>query len=173
MIELEKTYLVKYIPSGLEGCRSKEIIDIYIPGLSPHPTLRLRNIAGNFEITKKEPVDVNNPEYQVEQTIALNEIEFNEIAKLGGKRIHKTRYLYPCNGRTAEIDVFQGSLEGLVVVDFEFDNRADMDSFEMPDFCLADVTDDVFIAGFKLSGKRYESIEDDLAKLGYKKLSVN
>ena len=58
-------------------------------------------------------------------------------------------------------------------LDFEFDNRAEIDSFEMPDFCLADVTDDIFIAGFRLSGKCYEDIEDDLARFGYRKLSVD
>jgi len=173
IVELEKTYLAKYIPSGLERCRSKEIIDIYIPGFCDHPTLRLRKIADNFEITKKEPVDENDPAHQIEQTIVLNKEEFNVFSKLDGKKVHKRRYLYPCNGRTAEIDVFQGALKGLVVVDFEFDDRAELDSFEMPGFCLADVTEEVFIAGFKLSGKRYESIEDDLARFGYKKLSVN
>lgn len=173
IVELEKTYLAKYIPSGLEVCRSKEIIDIYIPGSSSHPTLRLRKIADNFEMTKKEPVDENDPAYQIEQTIVLTETEFNEIAKLDGKKLHKIRYLYPCNGGTAEVDVFQGALSGLVVVDFEFDGRAEMDSFKMPDFCLADVTEDLFIAGFKLSGKCYGDIEDDLARFGYKKLSVN
>ena len=43
----------------------------------------------------------------------------------------------------------------------------------MPDFCLADVTQEVFIAGGMLCGKCYKDIEDDLARIGYKKLSVN
>ena len=69
--------------------------------------------------------------------------------------------------------MFQGALCGLVLVDFEFDDRAELDSFEMPDFCLADVTDEVFIAGFKLSGKKYVDIEDNLTRFGYKKLSLD
>ncbi|MCK5289740.1 MAG: hypothetical protein KAJ56_02240, partial [Candidatus Aenigmarchaeota archaeon] len=162
MIELEKTYLIKYIPSDLKECRSREIIDNYIPESSADPIIRLRKVDGKYEITKKEPVDENDPAHQIEQTIVLTEIEFNEFSKLGGRMLHKIRYLYPYNGRTAEIDVFQGALSGLVLVDFEFDDRAELDSFEMPDFCLADVTDDIFIAGFRLSGKCYEDIEDDL-----------
>ena len=173
MIELEKTYLVKSLPSGLSGCRSKEIIDSYIPGSIVDPVIRLRKVDGKYEITKKEPVDENDPAHQIEQTIVLTEEEFNGFSKLDGRMLHKVRYLYPYNGRTAEIDVFQGALSGLVLVDFEFDDRAELDSFEMPDFCLADVTEDIFIAGFRLSGKCYEDIEDDLARFGYRKLSVD
>ncbi|MEA2004485.1 MAG: hypothetical protein U9O53_06050 [archaeon] len=173
MIELEKTYLVKYLPPGLSGCRSKEIIDNYIPESSVDPVIRLRNVGGKYEITKKEPVDENDPAHQIEQTIVLTETEFNEFSKLGGKMLHKIRYLYPCNGRTAEVDVFQGALSGLVVADFEFDDRAELDSFEMPDFCLDDVTDEVFIAGFRLSGMCYGDIGGKLARFGYKKLSVD
>ena len=173
IVELEKTYLAKYIPLGLEGCRSKEIIDIYIPGSSTHPSLRLRKDGSKYEMTKKELANEGDASHMIEQTIVLTEIEFNELAKLDGKKVHKIRYLYPCNGRTAEIDVFQGALEGLVVVDFEFDAVEDKDSFNMPDFCLADVTQDVFIAGGMLCGKCYKDIEDDLARFGYKMLSVN
>ena len=40
----------------------------------------------------------------------------------------------------------------------------------MPDFCLADVTQEVFIAGGMLCGKKYESIRVPLEHLGYKKI---
>lgn len=39
----------------------------------------------------------------------------------------------------------------------------------MPDFCLADVTQEKFTAGGILAGKKYSDIEAELEKYGYKK----
>jgi len=173
MIELERTYLAKYLPKGLSNCDSKEIIDIYIPKSSIHPTLRIRKNGSKYEITKKEPVKGNDSSHQREQTIILTESEFKELAQLDGKKTYKIRYCYDYNGRTAEIDVFQGTLKGLIIVDFEFKEIGEKDSFEMPDFCLIDITQEEFIAGGMLCGKSYEDIEDDLKRFNYSKLFLN
>ena len=171
MIELEKTYLAKSLPDNLKECKSKEIIDVYIPKSSVHPTLRLRKNGDKFELTKKEPVD-GDVSRQEEQTIVLTEEEFNDLDKhLDGKRVSKIRYFYDYEGRTAEIDVFQEDLTGLVVVDFEFTDPKDKDDFEMPDFCLADITPEEFIAGGMICGKTYEDIKEDLERFGYQKLN--
>lgn len=172
MVELEKTYLAKYIPRGLTHYECAEVIDIYIPADSMHPKLRIRKNGRKHEITKKQPVQGNDASHQMEQTIKITEEEFNALSNIAGKRIHKVRYYYPYNGRTAEIDVFQGSLEGLVLVDFEFTTTEDKDNFAMPDFCLADVTQEEFIAGGMLCGKTYENITDNLRKFVYSKLSI-
>ncbi len=121
-------------------------------------------------MTKKEPVNYGDASHQKEQTIQLTESEFNELSQLNGKRIHKLRYLYDYNGKTAEFDVFQGDLKGLVVVDFEFDSIEEKDSFEMPDFCLVDITQEDFIAGGMICGKSYEDIESELDRFDYKRL---
>lgn len=170
MIELEKTYLVKKLPENLKDCKFKEIIDVYIPKSSDHPKLRLRKNGDKFEITKKEPVNNGDASHQEEQTIILTETEFNALNELEGKRIHKLRYYFDYNGRIAEVDVFQDLLKGLILVDFEFTSIEEKDRFEMPDFCLADVTQELFIAGGMICGKSYEDIEDDLDRFDYKKL---
>ena len=56
------------------------------------------------------------------------------------------------------------------MVDFEFETSEEKESFEMPDFCLADVTQEVFTAGGMICGKSYEDIENDLNRYNYKKL---
>jgi CYTH domain-containing protein len=68
------------------------------------------------------------------------------------------------------VDVFQDELSGLVLVDFEFKEVTDKNNFEMPDFCLSDVTQDKFFAGGMLCGKKYSDIEVHLGELGYKKI---
>ena len=172
MKELERTFLVKLIPDDLHMNKSKEIIDIYIPASSEHPVLRIRKYGNKYEMTKKQPVNGDASE-QEEQTIKLTEHEFNELIKLGGKKVRKMRYYYEHNRRIAEFDVFQDALKGLVLVDFEFENNEQKAVFPMPDFCLVDVTHEEFIAGGKLCGKVYEDIENQLRLFKYNKIFLN
>jgi len=171
MIELEKTYLAKKFPANLKSCKFKEIIDVYIPKTSEHPKLRLRKNGDKYELTKKEPVNEGDASHQKEQTIILTETEFNSLnEQLEGKRVHKIRYYYDYNGRTAEFDVFQDALKGLVVVDFEFATMEEKEDFEMPDFCLVDMTQEAFLAGGMICGKSYEDIENNLKRYKYNKI---
>jgi len=171
MNELEKTYLAKELPKGLKNCKSKEIIDVYIPKTSEHPVLRLRKNGDKFELTKKEPIREGDSSHQNEQTIVLTETEFKALNnQVKGKRVRKIRYFYDFEGRIAEFDVFQNDLLGLVVVDFEFKTLEEKEKFIIPDFCLAEVTQEKFIAGGMLCGKSYRDIKKDLEKFGYNKL---
>jgi len=169
MIELERTFLAREVPKGLKECKYKEIIDIYIPKTG-HPSLRVRKNGNKFEITKKVPIKDNDASQYDEQNIIITETEFNELNKLDGKKVRKIRYYYLFNGRTAEVDVFKDLLEGLILIDFEFNSAEEKDSFEIPDFCLAEVTQEEFIAGGMISGKSYKDIEKQLEKYGYRKL---
>ncbi len=170
MIELEKTYLAKNLPEDLEEHDSKEVVDIYIPKESDHPSLRIRKNGDKYEITKKEPIKEGDASIQKEQTVNLKEEEFKALEKLDGKKLRKIRYSYKTENYEAEIDVFQDDLKGLVVVDVEFEVEDEKDNFEMPEFCLAEVTQEKFIAGGMLCGKSYEDIEEDLKKFNYKKI---
>jgi CYTH domain-containing protein len=170
MIELERTFLAKRLPEGLEDCKSKETLDVYIPKDSVHPCLRIRKQGDRCEITKKEPVKEGDASQQVETTISLTPAEFESFDKLEGKRLRKIRHYLPCAGRTAEVDVFQDKLKGLVVIDFELEDIEEMKAFKMPDFCLADITQEVFTAGGMLCGKSYDEIKKHLDKHHYKKL---
>lgn len=171
-IELEKTYLLKYLPPGLEKSAYKDMVDIYIPKSAVHPNLRIRKRGSKMEITKKSPVSEGDASKQVEQTIPINESEFGEFNLLEGKRIYKRRYTYNYMGKEAEVDIFKENLEGLILVDFEFSDIAGMESFKVPDFCLAEVTQEDFIAGGMLAGKKYLDIENELAKFSYRKLDT-
>ena len=121
-------------------------------------------------MTKKFPVK-DDPSEQNEHTIELTEEEFNILSEVEGKCATKTRYHFEHNGRICHIDFFHGALEGLVTVDFEFDNSEEKEQFQMPDFCLVEVTSEEFIAGGKLCGKSYDDIEKSLESFGYNKIS--
>lgn len=170
-LELEKTYLAKRLPEGLERAPHKEIIDIYVPASAEHPHLRIRKRGDSYEITKKQPAKEGDSSAQHEHTIHLDEAEFNALSeRADAKRVRKIRYAYDHQGRKGEIDVFQDALEGLVLVDFEFADEASKEAFDMPDFCLADVTQETAFAGGMLCGKSYQDIEGSLRAFGYARL---
>ncbi len=169
-IELERTFLLKRIPENLKKCKSVEILDIYIPQSAPHPILRIRKIGDVVEMTKKAPLVGNDSSEQKEQTISLSEGEFRILSNLGGKRLRKIRYYYPWNGTTAEIDIYQDDLKGLILADFEFDSIEAKNNFTMPDFCLVDVTQEKGTAGGILAGKKYSDIQSVLDKYNYQKI---
>jgi CYTH domain-containing protein len=172
-IEFEKTYLAKSLPIGIENAKSVLIRDIYVPQTVGHAHLRLRQKDDIYVITKKQPVLGNDSSYQHEYTIELEKDEFDAMASCSSKDFVKRRYFMEFSGRQAEIDVYLEKLEGLVVIDFEFDSESEKDAFEMPIFVLADVTQDEATAGGFLAGKSIEDIMPLLTKYGYKKLEVN
>ena len=172
MEELEKTYLLKHAPVGFLTCSRKEIIDIYIPSTVTHPVLRVRKSGNKYEITKKIPVVESDASLQLETTISLSEEEYATLSDIVGKRIHKIRYYYNDDIFDYEIDVFQDTLKGLILVEVEFSDIIQKAAFQMPDSCLADVTQEKFIAGGMLCGKSYADIEKDLKRFAYEKIVV-
>ena len=122
MIELELTYLAKYLPEGLKDGRSKKIIDGYVEDVGDHPTLRLRQNGDIFEITRKKPVEGDDRSKQIEDTISIDEVEFAHLIAGKHRMIEKTRYYYEHEGVVVEFDIFEGDFAGLVVVDVEFEN---------------------------------------------------
>jgi CYTH domain-containing protein len=173
MLELELTYLAKYLPENIKNCRNEKIIDIYIPESDNHPNLRIRKKGNEYEITRKSPVEDNDFSRQNEETIELSEPEFEAFRNVKGKMKEKVRYYYDYQGVMAEIGIFQGKLAGLVLVDVEFKNEKDKNAFAMPNFCLTDVTQEKFLAGGMLAGKSYGEIENDLERFNYSKIFLN
>lgn len=183
MLELENTYLIKNLPQDfLNDIKnwtndvliwSKEIIDIYIPKDSTHSKIRLRKNWEKYELTKKETINEWDASIQKEQTIVLNQSEFELFASLEWKKVEKIRYFYKYNWHTAEIDIFKWDLTWLIVVDFEFKTTKDKNKFKKPDFCLADITQDDFIAWWVIAWKKYSDLENILDWYNYTKINLS
>jgi CYTH domain-containing protein len=63
-------------------------------------------------------------------------------ALTAGRTVEKTRYRIPVGNHTAELDVFEGRLAGLLLVEVEFDDEGALALFEAPDWFGDEVTDD-------------------------------
>ena len=158
MLEIERKYLVKKIPNNLSSYKSNYIRQGYI---SPSPSpLRIRQKGDKFELTKKLPIkdgDFNSAE---EINIYLTEYEFGKLWPLVEKSLEKMRYDIPINGGlTAELDVFKGGLEGLVLVEVEFVSEEQMQQFQPPEWFGKDVTQESYSANVFLAGKTYNDVK--------------
>lgn len=172
-VEHEFTYLIKEIPAGLKECEHMEITDIYIPESFDHPKIRIRKRGDSCKITKKVLVNEDDKSKFHEQTIPITEEEFNALQNLPSKKVRKIRYYYPYKGSIAEIDIFQDALKGLITAEVEFKNTEEKATFPMPEFCLADITPEDFIAGGMVCGKSYEDLALKLESYKYKKLFLD
>ena len=171
-IEYELTYLAKYIPEEIKLVTPERVTDYYLPehGIE-HPHLRIRSKGSSYELTKKQPIEGDDSSVQTEHTIKLTAKEHADLTAGRLRSVTKNRYKVDIAGYAAEVDIFLDNLAGLVLIDFEFKDRATQQAFVAPDVCLADVTQEEFIAGGILAGKRYIDLEPQLSKYNYKKLA--
>lgn len=165
--EYELTFLARVIPQEIRDMHVTKILDVYVPeDPAVHSHVRLRQQGNTYELTKKVPASTGDASVLTEQTIRLEREEFTGLA-MSKKRVEKVRYSGTIKGYAAEVDVFHGRLQGLVLIDFEFDEAQQMQSFVPPACCLADVTQEAAFAGGNLAGRAYADIEAKLRRYGY------
>jgi CYTH domain-containing protein len=137
-IERERRFLLDQFPSAASVERIRRIADRYIDGTN----LRLREQSENsgptvFKLTQKVPVREST-------TMYLTKEEFGVLAHLSAKTLSKTCYSVPPFG----IDVFEGTLEGLLLAEAEFDSASAAAALTLPSFIFREVTaDDRFTGG--------------------------
>lgn len=171
VLERELTFLASSLPPELDGVRPKRLVDVYVPeDPRVHPRLRLRKKGESYELTKKLPAIAGDASQHNEETIELDFAEF-EALSTSSRRVEKDRYEVTLDGYRAEVDIFRGALAGLVLLDFEFDSQADLESFVPPSCCGVEVTQEEFIAGGLLAGRTYADIERELERFSYRPLA--
>jgi adenylate cyclase len=122
MQEIERKFLVDRIPPGLDGERSRRISQGYL-AVDESVEVRLRRI---------------------DDELPLEAGAFDRLWKLTeSRRISKRRFQVPLeDGHCAEVDVYAGDLEGLVVAEVEFSSKEAGDGFRAPDWFGRELTGD-------------------------------
>lgn len=147
VVERERRWLCHEVPRE-RIVRTETIVDLYVTGAR----LRLREARPHngdpamLRLSRKADVD---PQTRLVTSIYLPENEFAVLAAtLQGGRIRKLRHrLKPLPGVVLSVDEFQGALDGLRMVEAEFDTPTRMAAFVMPDFAIREVTDDPRFSG--------------------------
>ncbi|SDY69457.1 CYTH domain-containing protein [Lachnobacterium bovis] len=134
-MEIEKKYLLTKIPFDLSSFEKKEISQGY---LCTSPVVRIRKSNDKYTLTYKGEGLMAREEYN----LPLTKESYNQLSsKIDGILIEKTRYLIPLeNNLTAELDVFHGKLDSLMLVEVEFDSIEAANAFVPPSWFGEDVT---------------------------------
>lgn len=150
-MEIERKYLVRNLPKDIDQYGHYEIEQAY---LCTSPTLRIRRMGDVYVLTVKERVVLKGSSaiHNREEEFSLSAESYQRLLdKCDSGRVGKTRYridLYQMTGNvsykglTAEVDVFHGRHEGLMLVEVEFPNTDAANSFVPPEWFGEDVSSD-------------------------------
>ena len=136
-MEIERKFLCNMPAFDLSPFKSTRIIQYYI---SVSPVIRIRRTDTAFYLTVKGRGEIAREEFEM----ALTEKQFIGLSKKADyPPIEKTRYFIPLkNGLTAELDIYYGSLSGLLTVEVEFSSVSDAEGFTPPEWFGRDVSAD-------------------------------
>ena len=134
-MEIERKYLVKSLPDNLESYEKKRISQGY---LCTNPVVRIRRSNEEYFLTYKGKGLMAREEHEFPLTAEAFE---HMLPKIDGILIDKIRYLIPLDEvHTAELDIFQGTLAPLRLVEVEFASLEEAEAFVAPDWFGDDVT---------------------------------
>jgi adenylate cyclase len=137
-LEVERKFLLPEAPGWLGDHPSTEVEQGYLV-IADAVEVRLRAADGHRLLTVKR----GHGEVREEVEIQLSAEQFDALWPLTeGQRISKRRHVVPLGGLKAEVDVYGGGLEGLVVAEIEFPSQEEADRFQTPDWLAEEVTGD-------------------------------
>lgn len=135
-MEIERKYLISRLPENLSQYQCKKIAQGYI---CTNPVVRIRKSDDEYYLTYKGKGLMAREEYNLPLTQEGYE---HMLPKIDGRLIEKSRYLIPLDGKlTAELDIFEGDLAPLIIVEVEFDSLDAANSFIPPEWFGEDVTE--------------------------------
>jgi adenylate cyclase len=138
--EIERKFLIERVPDWLEEHPATELQQGYVV-VTDDAEVRVRRAAGERTLTVKR----GKGEVRREEEIGLEAEQFEALWPLTeSQRVSKRRYRVPLEAADliAEVDVFEGGLEGLVVAEVEFGSEEQGAAFEPPAWFGRELTGD-------------------------------
>jgi adenylate cyclase len=154
-MEIERKYAIHNLPGDLAQYKYKKIEQGY---LCHNPIIRIRKSNDDYILTYKSKFGLEKKEegsaiINNEVELPLTEEAFLTLkAKTDGNIIHKTRYLIPLqDGLTAELDVFEELLLGLIFAEVEFPDERTANEFTPPAWFGDELSSDKRFSNYQLS----------------------
>ncbi|MBQ7534865.1 MAG: CYTH domain-containing protein [Stomatobaculum sp.] len=138
-MEIERKFVPEAVPGDLDRFLAVKMVQGY---LCTDPVVRVRQENDKYVMTYKGAGLMAHEEYNLPLT---EEAFLHLLPKCDGRILQKTRYKMPVEGYptlTAELDLFSGELEGLVILEVEFPSLEEAVSFVPPAWYGKDVTED-------------------------------
>ena len=137
--EIERKFLVGRLPDAGIPAAPTSIDQGYLTTESGDLEVRLRRKGDRYYQTIKQGRGLS----RVQTEVALSRQQFDAMwPHTEGRRVVKRRHEIPYGPHVIELDVFGGSLEGLVIAEVEFDSVARAREFDPPEWFGEEVTDD-------------------------------
>jgi adenylate cyclase len=148
--EIERKFLVKWLPDDLKQSRNFVIDQGYLATESAGRQVRLRKTGSATSLTFK----VGRGSHREEREIKLSPKQFAALwPGTAGRRLRKVRYEIPWNNVMIEIDIYRGRHAGLVVAEVEFSNTASCRRFKAPWWFGREVTGEKRYSNVRLALK--------------------
>jgi adenylate cyclase len=137
-VEIERKFLLDAVPPGEHPRRGIE--QGYLAVGDDGVEVRVRRADDTVTLTVKSGPGL----VRVEEEIPIDERRFESLWPLtDGRRVVKTRHLVALGeGLTAEVDVYDGALAGLLTAEIEFPSEASSQAFAAPEWLGREVTGD-------------------------------
>lgn len=147
-VEIERKYVLPGQPPDLDEHPSEPIQQGYLAIAEDGVEIRVRRRGETTVLTVKSgPGHV-----RVEEEMPIDERRFAALwALTEGRRVSKTRHYVPIGDLTAEVDVFDERLAGLVTAEIEFPSLDASARFAPPDWLGREVTGDARYANQSLA----------------------
>lgn len=140
-VEIERKYVIDptNLPENLENYPHQVIHQGYLVIGSDGSETRLRDRAGVCTLTVKSKGGLSRGEHEID----IDSTQFTALwPATEGKRLEKTRYVIPNDNGIVELDIYKGSLAGLVVAEVEFNSTFAADTYVALDWFGQEVTED-------------------------------
>lgn len=136
MEEIERKFLVKKVPE-LSQAMVQEIHQGY---LRDQPEIRIRKKEDQYFLTQKGEGLLKRTEVET----PISSLTYEILTQLvTGNLIEKDRYHIPLDERIiAELDIYHGQYEGLMVVETEFSSEEEASCFVPPEWFGVEITYD-------------------------------
>ncbi len=138
-IERERKFLVDVVPADIDLSDRTEMRQGYLV-TGEQASVRVRD-AGPKGCTFTMKAGGGAERTELEWKIDREQFDA-AWAHTEGQRLVKVRHRIPLDEHVIELDVFGGSLDGLVFAEVEFESSEALDAFEPPAWFGPEVTDD-------------------------------
>ena len=137
--EIERKFLVAEAPPDLDRYPHAALRQGYLALTEEGTEVRLRHKADRFFLTVKQGSGLQRAEAEIE----LARPQFDALWPMtAGRRVEKVRYAIAYEGRTIELDVYQGALTGLLTAEVEFPSVETSAAFQPPPWLGVEITED-------------------------------
>ena len=139
-VEIERKFLVVEPPPDLAEHPGERIEQGYLAIAPDGVEVRVRRRAGQATLTVKS----GPGQVRTEEELAIDAPRFEALWQLTeGRRVSKTRHEIPlADGAVAELDVYDGELDGLLTVEIEFGSLEASERFAPPPWVGRELTGD-------------------------------